>query len=66
MDLILYSNGCPRCKVLKQKLDSKSISYAEENSVEKMLEMGIRQAPMLSVDGELLDFSKANQWINKQ
>lgn len=66
MDVILYSNGCPRCRVLKQKLDAKSITYAEENSVDKMLAMGISQVPVLSVDGELLAFGQANEWVNKQ
>lgn len=66
MDVILYSNGCPRCRVLKQKLDAKSITYAEENSVDKMFAMGISQVPVLSVDGELLAFGQANEWVNKQ
>ena len=66
MEVILYSNSCPRCCVLKQKLDAKSITYAEENSVDKMLAMGISQVPVLCVDGELLSFGQANEWINKQ
>ena len=66
MNVILYSNGCPRCRVLKQKLDTKSINYTEENSVEKMLTLGIEQVPVLSVDGEILAFSQANEWVNNQ
>lgn len=66
MEVILYSNGCPRCCVLKQKLDAKSIAYTEENSVDKMLAIGIIQVPVLSVDGELLAFGQANEWVNKQ
>lgn len=66
MEIILYSNGCPRCRVLKQKLDAKSVAYTEEGSVEKMLAMGITQVPVLSVDGELLPFGKANEWVNNQ
>lgn len=66
MNVILYSNGCPRCRVLKQKLDTKSINYTEENSVEKMLALGIEQVPVLSVDGEILAFSQANEWVNNQ
>ena len=66
MDVILYSNGCPRCCVLKQKLNAKAITYTEENSVEKMIDMGIEQVPILSVDGEMLPFGQANEWVNKQ
>lgn len=64
--VILYSTGCPKCRVLKQKLDSKSIHYAEENSVDVMLSLGIMQVPVLSVDGKLLSFSEANEWVNTQ
>lgn len=66
MNVILYSTGCPKCNILKKKLDAKSIVYTEENSVDKMLAMGINQVPVLSVDDELLAFVQANEWINKQ
>lgn len=62
--VILYSTGCPKCNVLKQKLNSRSIQYTEETSVDKMLDMGITQVPILSVDGKLLEFSEANDWVN--
>lgn len=66
MNIVLYSTGCPKCNVLKKKLDAKSIVYTEENSVDKMLAIGINQVPVLSVDDELLAFVQANEWINKQ
>lgn len=66
MEIILYSNDCPRCRVLKQKLDSKSIYYMEENSIDKMVAMGINQVPVLSVDGKMYEFQMANKWINDQ
>lgn len=65
MDVILYSNNCPRCKVLKQKLDAKTVDYTEENSVEKMLAMGIEQTPVLSVNGSLLSYNEAIKWAAK-
>lgn len=64
--IILYSTGCPKCHVLKQKLDSKSIRYTEENSIDAMLSLGITQVPVLSVDGKLLSFAQANEWLNAQ
>ena len=64
--IVLYSTGCPKCRVLKQKLDSKSIQYKEENSVDVMLSLGIMQVPVLSVDGKLLPFAQANEWVNTQ
>lgn len=66
MGIVLYSNNCPRCKILKQKLKENNIEYEEENSVDKMMELGITQVPVLSVNGELLTFGQANEWVNKQ
>ncbi len=63
-DVILYSTGCPKCKVLKKKLENKGVEYTENNSVDQMLSMGIKQAPMLSVDGQLMNYIDAIHWVN--
>lgn len=34
MAITLYSTGCPKCKVLKKKLEEKGIKYTENNSVD--------------------------------
>lgn len=65
MDIILYSTGCPKCNVLKKKLADKNIQYTENNDVDTMVSLGIDQVPVLSVDGKLLQFSEANNWINE-
>jgi len=62
---ILYSTGCPKCNVLKQKLDGKNICYTVNNSMQDMLDMGITTVPMLSIDGKLLDFNAAVRWVNQ-
>lgn len=66
MKKVLYSTGCPRCEVLKKKLAEKNIDYAEVTSVDEMLGLGITQVPMLSVDGKLMDFREAVDWVNNQ
>lgn len=63
-EIILYSTHCPRCTVLERKLRDKGVIYTEENSVDKMLDLGIMEVPVLSVDGERMDFSSAVQWVN--
>lgn len=63
---ILYSTGCPRCKVLEKKLESNGIAYEKNNSVDEMLELGISEVPVLSVYGQLLNFSEAVNWVNNQ
>ena len=64
MRIILYSIGCPKCKVLKSKLEEKNIEFVENNSVEEMTGLGITQVPVLSVDGVLFDFKQAVTWVN--
>lgn len=64
MKIILYSTGCPKCEVLKKKLKAKNIEYIENNNVEDMESLGIDQIPVLSVDGNLMSFAEANNWIN--
>lgn len=64
--MVLYSTGCPRCKVLKAKLEQKGIEYTENNSVDDMITIGINEVPVLSVDDRLLNFVEAVNWINEQ
>ena len=66
MNVVLYSTGCPKCKTLKQRLDKELIQYTENSSVDEMIKLGIVQVPMLSINGELMDYSKAGQWLDKQ
>ena len=33
MDIILYSTGCPKCKILKKKLEDKNIDYVESDDI---------------------------------
>lgn len=64
--VILYSTGCPKCAVLKKKLEQARIEFEIDRDVGKMTELGIVSVPVLSVDGELFDFVGAIGWINGQ
>ncbi len=63
MKVILYTNGCTQCKILKIKLDEKNIEYEVFDDVELMLEKGFRSMPMLEKDGEIMIFPKALEWV---
>ena len=63
--LILYSTNCPKCKVVKMKLNQKHIDFDENTNVDEMMALGITHAPMLGIDGKLLDFSEAIKYINE-
>ena len=46
------------------KLEKKCVEYEEVSDIDVLLSKGIKQAPMLEVNGELLNLSKANDYIN--
>ena len=64
--VILYEHGCPRCKVLKSKLDQKGIKYENISDIEVMKAKGFTEAPKLEIDGVVLDFKEAVNWIGEQ
>ena len=68
MEVIVYSTPtCPKCKVLKTKLDKKGILYTENQDIDKMNELGIMSVPYLQIDGgRPMDFAEANKWVNSQ
>ena len=64
MKVVLYSTGCPKCRVLAKKLGDRGIQYEEVTDVDVMEELGFQSVPVLSVDGTLMDFASANAWLN--
>lgn len=64
--VILYEHGCPRCKVLKMKLDQKGVQYETVNDIKVMEEKGFKEAPKLEVDGIVYGFKEAVDWIREQ
>lgn len=66
MNVVLYTVGCSKCKVLSMKLDNKKIPYDVCTDIEIMKSMGFIQAPMLEVDGKIMNFTEAVEWVNNQ
>ena len=66
MSVILYSTNCPKCKVLEKKLEQKNIEFELINDQGVMVEKGFMSAPMLEVNGNIMNFTEANEWVNKQ
>ena len=65
INIILYSNNCPKCKILKQKLDQKQVIYEECNNMDIMIEKGFQSVPMLEVDGKIMNYLNAVNWIKE-
>ena len=64
--VILYEHGCPKCKILKTKLDHKGIQYENITDVDVMKEKGFKEAPKLEVDGVVYGFKEAVDWLKGQ
>ena len=63
MEVILYSTGCPKCKILTKKLENNNIEYSVVSDVDLMQKKGFMTLPMLEVDGRVMDFGKAIKWV---
>lgn len=62
--IILFSNNCPKCQILKKKLEQKGILYEVSEDFEVLLNNNIETIPVLSVDGKLMEFKDATIWVN--
>ena len=66
MITIYTTQTCPKCKILKKKLQEKGIEYQEFNDEDEMQRMGILSVPVMDVDGEQLDFPAAIKYVNER
>lgn len=63
--MTLYTmDNCPKCKMLKQKLEDKHIEVEIINDYDVLCEKGIESVPVLEVDGEKMNYARANTYIN--
>lgn len=64
--IIFYSTDCPKCHVLEAKLAKKQIKFEVNRNIGEMMKLGLMSAPALSVDGKILLFKEAVEWVNAQ
>lgn len=62
--MTLYSTGCPKCNVLKKKLEAKNVQFNLESDqvkvTEKANELNLLTVPFLIMeDGRVLTFEQA-------
>ena len=63
--LIVYSTGCPQCKVLISKLKEKMIPYEVISDIDIMLEKGIQSVPVIKYEGRFYTFMEALKLIKE-
>jgi glutaredoxin len=64
--VILHTNNCPKCKILKSKLDEREIVYTINTDVILMQLKGFTSAPMLEVNEKTMNYLEAVNWIKEQ
>lgn len=63
-EVTLYSTGCPRCKMLTMQLNNKKVEYNLVDDQGEIASRGIQTIPVLEVDGRLMKFPEALNWVN--
>jgi len=61
--IVLYSTGCPKCKILEKKLGEKNMVYEKVTDTDVMIKRGFQSVPMLEVDENTMEFGDAVRWI---
>lgn len=64
--VVLYSTGCPKCKVLEKKMVREGIDFSLSNDIDKLIEKGYQSAPILEVDGNFMEYKQAIDWIKNR
>lgn len=61
----LYSNHCPKCGIIKAKLDAKNIEYELVDDMQTLIQLELDQMPVLEVEGQkLVSMLDINNYIN--
>ena len=50
--------GCPKCKILEQKLKAKNISYKTITDKDEMLKNGLTEVPILKIKDKINNKNK--------
>lgn len=62
--ITLYSNNCPRCKVLKQLLDKNQIPYQTSEEFADLINLGFQSLPILKVEDKYLQYQEAITFVS--
>ena len=63
--MILYTAGCPKCRILEKKLSDKGSGLEECDDKGAMNSLGIVSVPVLKLDdGRMLGYFEAVKYVN--
>lgn len=64
MKVVLYTTHCLQCEVLEKKLKQKNIIFEEINDITEIRKTGYLTVPLLEVNGNVMNFKAAIDWVN--
>ena len=64
--ITLFSTGCPKCRVLEQKLNAKNIDFIKSSDIQEVIDQGFMSVPVLKIDDKYYDFKQGVDWINNE
>ena len=63
--MVLYTTGCPKCRILEKKLSDRGIGFEKCDDREVMSNLGMVSLPMLRLDdGRMLGYFEAVKYVN--
>lgn len=68
MNVVLYTIGCENCEILEKKLKSKNVKFLRVSDEDTIRAKGLGDSwfPILEVDGVVMNYKTAIQWVNNQ
>lgn len=68
MNIVLYTIDCPNCLILEKKLKAKNINVIRVSDKDAIIAKGFGESsfPILEVNGVVMNYKTAIQWINNQ
>ena len=64
MIIVYGSDECPRCNVIKQKIERAGIEYTFSTDTRFLEEKGFTQLPIVYLNDAYLTFKEMNQYLN--
>ena len=61
--ITLYSTGCPNCLVVERQLAASGVQYEKCIDTNIMIALGLKNVPVLEVDGKMMPYREAIQWL---
>ena len=56
---------CPKCIIVKKKLNEKGINFIECMDFEEMTNLNIKSVPVMNINYTLLNFNEIIEYLNK-